>query len=211
MANASFGPWEPLSVGEVSEVFASFPGQWWIAGGWAIDLWIGRQTRQHEDIDVLICRTDQAALFDLLPGWEIHAAGMPNGLTLWEPATPFPAEVHDIWCRPRADAPWTLQVMLLETEGDRWIFRRDSRIGGPLDRLGHLRDGVPFLVPEVQLLFKSKAQRAKDQADLQNVLQTMPEDRIRWLLAALALHDPGNSWCPVLADALAGSSDRGPL
>ncbi len=68
MANASFCPWEPLSVEEVSEAFASFPGQWWIAGGWAIDLWIGRQTRPHDDIDVLICCTDQAALFDLLPG-----------------------------------------------------------------------------------------------------------------------------------------------
>ncbi len=136
---------------------------------------------------------------------------MPAGLTLWKTGTPFPAEVHDIWCRPRADAPWALQAMLFETEGDRWIFRRDSRIGGSLDRLGHLRDGVPFLVPEVQLLFKSRAQRTKDQADFQNVLPAMPAERIRWLFAALTLHDPGNSWCPVLAGALAGSGDRGPL
>ena len=46
--------WQPLSVQETVDLLYSLPVPWWIAGGWAIDLYLGRQTRPHEDIDVLI-------------------------------------------------------------------------------------------------------------------------------------------------------------
>jgi hypothetical protein len=32
---------------------------WCIGGGWAIDLWLGRVTRRHADVDVVILRRDQ--------------------------------------------------------------------------------------------------------------------------------------------------------
>lgn len=51
--------WKPLSVSEVKSLFKPFHLQWWIAGGWAIDLFLGEQTRPHDDIDILIRRDDQ--------------------------------------------------------------------------------------------------------------------------------------------------------
>lgn len=45
------GPWAPLSVAGMRSVMAGFPAPWWIAGGWAVDLSLGRQTRPHGDID----------------------------------------------------------------------------------------------------------------------------------------------------------------
>jgi hypothetical protein len=43
----------------------------WFFGGWAVDLWAGRQTRAHEDIDVLVQRTDEARVDAALTaaGW----------------------------------------------------------------------------------------------------------------------------------------------
>ena len=46
-----------------------------IAGGWAIDLFLGRQTRPHHDLDIQILRRDQAALRGLLADWDLHLAG----------------------------------------------------------------------------------------------------------------------------------------
>lgn len=51
--------WEPLSVEEVVDLMSGLQVPWWIAGGWAIDLFLGRQTRAHGDTDVLIRRDDQ--------------------------------------------------------------------------------------------------------------------------------------------------------
>ena len=47
-----FGVWQPWSVHEVALLFSSVTVPWWIAGGWALDLFLGIQTREHEDIDV---------------------------------------------------------------------------------------------------------------------------------------------------------------
>lgn len=43
----------------------------WFFGGWAVDLWVGRLTRPHDDIDLLVWRNDEARVHDALEagGW----------------------------------------------------------------------------------------------------------------------------------------------
>src|SRR6266571_6237524 len=60
----TFGP-----VLEAADVMRGFPHPWYIAGGWAIDLYIGHETREHDDIDVAILRDDQAQLRTHLAPW----------------------------------------------------------------------------------------------------------------------------------------------
>lgn len=43
------------------ELFAPYPARYWIAGGWAVDLMVGRQRREHSDVDVLILANDLPA------------------------------------------------------------------------------------------------------------------------------------------------------
>jgi hypothetical protein len=40
----------------------------WFFGGWAVDLWVGRLTRPHDDIDVLVWRRDEARVDEALQG-----------------------------------------------------------------------------------------------------------------------------------------------
>ena len=54
---ASFGPIEAFA-----RIMAGFPQPWYVAGGWAIDLFGGRVTRAHEDLEVAVCRRDLGAL-----------------------------------------------------------------------------------------------------------------------------------------------------
>ena len=51
-----------------------FDGQWGIAGGWAIDLFIGKETRPHSDVEVAIFREDQHLLKQTLPDWSFEKA-----------------------------------------------------------------------------------------------------------------------------------------
>src|SRR5436309_9760576 len=60
----TFGP-----VLEVARLMRGFPRPWYIAGGWAIDIFLGRETREHDDIDVSVLRNDQAKLRTHLAAW----------------------------------------------------------------------------------------------------------------------------------------------
>ena len=40
----------------------------WFFGGWAVDLWVGRVTRDHDDIDVMVWRDDESRVHEALVG-----------------------------------------------------------------------------------------------------------------------------------------------
>jgi hypothetical protein len=76
----------------VATAFSSFSAPWWIAGGWAIDLYLGCVSRTHHDIDVLILRRDQVLLHAALGGFELkkiipHPEGISGQGTIlqWAP------------------------------------------------------------------------------------------------------------------------------
>lgn len=47
-----------------------FSRPWFVAGGWAIDLFLDRVTREHSDIEIAVLREDQLALQRHLVGWQ---------------------------------------------------------------------------------------------------------------------------------------------
>ena len=190
------GRWKPLSPAEVSDLLAKLDSHWWIAGGWAIDLHLGEQTRAHDDIDVLILRDDQSEVQRHLSDWDLHAADPPGTLRPWTTGEVLPAQVHDIWCRPRPASSWWLQLMICDASRGEWVYRRDSRIRLPLADLDGPASDVDHrvLTPEVQLLYKSKNPRAKDEADFQAVRTSLDASKQRWLAESLALVSPGHHW-----------------
>jgi len=201
MANANdLGPWDPMIPSDIAILFTGYPGIWCIAGGWALDLFCGVESRPHDDIDVLVLRDDLALLHKALPGWELHAAH--GTLAPWHAGTSLPDAVHDIWCRKagRSDSsdeavaserPWQVQLIVLETDGDDWLFRRDDRIRGPLRDLTCQRDGLPVLVPEIQLLYKARLpNRPKDEADFTTVAPHLRGTQRHWLARFISLLYP---------------------
>jgi hypothetical protein len=192
-----WGGWEPASLTEVASIFAGEPAPWWIAGGYAIELAVGRAFREHGDVDVLVLRRDQLLIQRALPGWQWHAADPPGILRPWRPGEVLPPDVHDIWCRPGPDAPWRIQFMLDESAGDEWVARRDPRIRRPLADLGRVTsEGIPYLAPEIQLFYKARGQRRKDETDFAAALPVLDSAARQWLYAALSLvHGEQHPWC----------------
>ncbi|MFF2023098.1 nucleotidyltransferase domain-containing protein [Streptomyces sp. NPDC058171] len=188
-------PWEPAPLSTVVEWFAAASVPWWIAGGHAIELAVGRTVRAHGDIDVLLLRRDQLAVQEVLAGWEWWAADPPGELRPWAPGEVLPVGVHDIWCRPGSTAPWRLQVMLDEAEGGHWVSRRNPRVRRPLDLVGaRTPEGVPHLAPEVQLFYKAKQPGAKDEQDFAAALPVLGAEQRRWLAGAVAATYGDHPW-----------------
>ncbi len=65
------------------EVLQSLRRPWFVAGGWAIDLFLSREIRNDQDIDIGIFREDQLELRRHLANWKWEKA--VNGtLVCWE-------------------------------------------------------------------------------------------------------------------------------
>ncbi len=185
-----------MSPAEVAEVFGGCRAPWWIAGGYAIELAAGRPLRSHGDIDVLLLRRDQLAIQRALPGWQWHAADPPGSLRPWRPAEQLPDGVHDIWCRPGPDEPWQVQFMLDESADGDWVSRRDARVRRPIASLGFVTAaGIPCLAPEIQLFYKAKGMRAKDETDFTAALPLLTPRQREWLGDALSVaYGPHHPW-----------------
>ena len=198
-STATTDPWEPLTPDEVAARLDPTGVVWMIAGGVAVDLFVGRRTRAHGDLDVLLLRRDQAAVHEAFRGWQVCAADPPGHLRPWLPGEVLPATVHDVWCRSDPAGPWQVQVMLEESDGDAWVSRRDPGLRRPLDGMRRTTArGLPYLTPEVQLYYKAKAPRPKDVADLRAALPRLTGEQRTWLRAAVARTWPSHEWMACL-------------
>lgn len=193
------GAWQPWLPQEVTNFFSALTVPWWIAGGWALDLFLGFQGRKHDDIDIEFLRRDQQAIRVLLREWDVQEAHPELGANWpfreWELGRDLSVGVHDIWCRPHKEAPWTLQFMVADTSDDQWLCRRDARIQRPLASVGRRTDdGIPYIAPEIQLLYKAKGLRPKDEVDFARTLPYLDEESRSWLAQALAVVHPDHPW-----------------
>lgn len=62
---------QTAALASAAEALDSAGLEHWFFGGWAVDLWVGRVTRVHDDIDVLVLRVDESRVDAALAaaGW----------------------------------------------------------------------------------------------------------------------------------------------
>ena len=177
---------------QVLSLLDGFGKPWWVAGGWAVDLFIGRPTRPHKDIEIALFRNDQSALQEHLGGWNLRKV-VDHRLVPWLPGELLTLPVHEIHGRgPEGQA---LEILLNEYDRGRWAFRRDIGITRPAKLISdRSADGVPFLRPEIVLLYKSNDPRPDDQADFERAAPLLDPESHAWLRVALQRHRPGHPW-----------------
>lgn len=195
MSHDALGEWRPLSPAELRTILDGQPARWWIAGGRALELFAARSWRAHGDVDAGILRADQARVFAALErDWELHAAHAGR-LTRLRPGELASLEANSIWCRAGAGEPWRFELLLDSSDGDDWVFRRDPAVRVPIAELvRHGADGCPYLRPDVQLLYKAKHQRPRDDADFTAVVPLLDRESRGWLRRALTRVDPNHPW-----------------
>lgn len=207
--------WEPMSVEDAANLMSGVGVKWWIAGGWAIDLFLGRQTRTHHDIDILIRRDDQFAGQDHLAdkGLLLYKTQQP-GLKPWLRGEFIDRPVDDVSCRWSPGTPWVLQLMLLCTDGDQWAFKRDPTFRGRIGSLGQSTSfGIPYMRPHIQLFYKAKRETLdKDQSDFNLAVPQMLREDQAWLLQRLKERfSDGHRWIDQLKNTMAQQSPAGDI
>lgn len=189
-----------------TSVWKGFPGRWWVAGGWAIDLAIGSVTRAHDDIDFAVLRRDANAVRAQLKNWDVRIA-MNGTLREWKSGPLAPSE-YQIWAREESEPkptdvkafaadPTFFEVLIEEHDDDRWVYRRSALVGRPIEEFSRARFGMSFVAPDVQLLFKSKphpSYDAKNDEDFRRCLPHLDASERSWLREALTLASPGHRW-----------------
>jgi hypothetical protein len=145
----------------VCRFLAAFPEPWWVGGGWAIDVWAGAPSREHEDVEICVLRQDQAALQAYCAGWHFFTPLSDQ----WAPMAvgellEFPRSMWQLRSSPEtpiADGmPPEFEFILNDVADGEWIFRHDPSIRVPFERvLGPSPLGLPVAAPELLLLHKA--------------------------------------------------------
>ena len=210
---------------------------WAVCGGHAIDLFIGRQTRDHQDVDVAVFWDQRERLLNYL---------LTGGFRIFEPENGLLREVtgaednfrrnDNLWCiagdspaykierdhanfyrittrRRHQDTLDFIEFLFNRRNGDQFIYKRDKSI---THESAILRSGagMPYLAPELVLLYKSvfiRSAESRDPADIDRVSRCrhdfaaaaplLDERRKCWLEHALRISYPnGHEWLDVLRE-----------
>ncbi|MBN3834919.1 amino acid transporter [Burkholderia sp. Ac-20344] len=190
--------WKAWHPAELAQRLSAIHLPWCVVGGWALDLWHGAQTREHDDLEFTILREDFGAFrraFGDLAFYTAHA-GVVEKLPENRDA---PAGVMQFWGFDRADGSWRIDMMIEPGTAESWAYKRAPSFKRPrAEMVMKTADGVPYLNPSAVLLFKARDRRPKDQQDFDRALPKLPAAERAWLKGCLDVLHPGNEWARAL-------------
>lgn len=201
------------------DLLAGFGPAWCLCGGWAADAWLGRQTRDHCDVDIAVFHRDQHAVFEHLPGWALvaHDPNVPDDTTRqWNGRRlDLPAHIHV----PRLGSPLAtsatlthtaveFEFLLNERSGHDWVLNREHGMAVPLERCVRPSPwGLPTASAEVVLFFKAGGNltaaeaetstdilRPHDEQDFFALLPILTAAQRSWLRESLGTAQPDHPW-----------------
>jgi Aminoglycoside-2''-adenylyltransferase len=184
--------WDAWRPEEVARRLTGVSAPWCVAAGWAIELFLGSERREHEDLEIAVPSHRFGELAEALAGFELF---VPGGRCV----TPWPERAgdhHQTWVRDPGTGRWRLDVFREPADGGTWICRRDESIRLPYAHvIEHTTDGIPYLRPEIVVLFKAKHSHLdKNALDFADTLPRLEADRRAWLADALGRVHPGHAW-----------------
>jgi len=186
------------------QIMSGYNKPWYVAGGWALDLYIGRERRPHYDLDIATYREDQLTLQQHFAGHHLQKYTGPDGaeyLETWAPGELLVLPDFQIVLEKNEEGYAAVELLLNESQGDEWIWRKNQEVRYPKAQAGITSsEGIPFLSPEIVLLFKSQhvwggnVNELKDQRDFAELLDILEFERRTWLKTTLETHYPDHKW-----------------
>jgi hypothetical protein len=182
---------------ELREIMGGYNKLWAVTGGWAIDLFLNRVTRVHEDIEIAIYRKEQLILQRYLHQWKLekctpHSDQKPME---WKAGEYLELPIHEIHASKKDEAISKFEILLNENDKSNWLYRRNPEINlKKHDVIRMSTAGIPILNPVIVLLYKSKNPEEKDNQDFKNsCLRLNPKDKA-WLKASVKFLYPSHPW-----------------
>ena len=149
---------------------------------------------QPADVDVGILKCDAPVVLSALASWQFFEA-KDDRLTALPPGALPRNDVNSLWGRRIGSSLWEIEIMLEHADGEHWIYRRAPEIRRPFaEILCRAECDLKYLAPEIQLLYKSKGVRPKDDEDFRSTVPKLSAAACDWLRDSLAISQPGHRW-----------------
>lgn len=181
-------------IGDVERVLDKAPFEWLIAGGYGLELFLGHETREHSDVDIVVFRKDVTAVFDFLSSYDLQVVTGPGELLAHSKASDLTEERHSIWVKDKEAEDYLFELLFNDSDVTNWIYRRNKQITLPLDKSVIEVGELKILAPEIILLYKSKDPRDIDEQDFKNVFPSLSSESKTWLKNAIQLDYPDHTW-----------------
>jgi len=193
-------PWDPWRPEDVARLLDPAGFRWYVAAGWAIDLFLGGKPRSHEDLEITVPNSRFDEVAEALGRFEIFVITDRREATPLEQARDRLADTHQTWIRDPSTRCWCFDVFREPSDGETWICRRDPSITLPYAHvIERTENGIPYGRPEIVLLFKAKhAQEEKNERDFARTLPALEPARRAWLRGALERVHPAHPWLAAL-------------
>jgi len=192
--------WQAWRPEDVAWLLEGVQTPWYVAAGWALELFLGGGHREHDDLEIAVPNSRFDEVAEALGDLEIFLITDRREATPLAEARGRFFDTHQTWVREPDTGFWRFDVFREPSDGDTWICRREPALRLLYEHLiERTDDGIPYGRPEVILLMKAKhAQLEKNERDLEAVLPRLDAERRTWLRDAVALVHPGHAWLDVL-------------
>lgn len=166
---------QPLLPEELKSLLKGF-SDWGLAGGWSLDWLMNSSLRSHNDTDIAVLRRDIPACLEALSHFHVYLCVGDSELHLWD-GSAIACEVHSLWIK-RGNTP-VLQILVFDEINGMVSYRRDLRIGWPVDSMFVECRGLRLLNPMITVLFKlhGRSIGSKDCVDVSALIKFFSEKR----------------------------------
>lgn len=219
----------------LGEFFRGAEFEWCVCGGYAIDLFTGHNSRSHQDLDIALFWQDKKKVieFMLKSGWRVFEAFGGGSIFELTDSSDFSTDKHNLFCFTADNTnchltaigngmyKFTLdgkaqnnlklnyiEFLFNQKQEDRFLYASNNAISRPIGDAVLKQDGIPFLAPEIVLLYKScyiESLEKEDESALHAVSAAMNDfnlllpklnnERKEWLKKALrAVYPSGHAW-----------------
>jgi hypothetical protein len=169
---------------KIKSIMDKFGYPWFIAGEWAIDLFLNDETQVHNDIEIGIYRKNQMQLFRFFDKQRKYYIDNRNTFGKHEKHEwnkeylQFP--IHEIYIRYEESE---IEVLLNEKDSDNWIYGKNSKVR--LDEkkvIQFTENEIPYLCPEIILFQKIEDIGIKAIDNTSKIIIKMNDSQRNWLM-----------------------------
>lgn len=208
-------------IEEAAELLKGLDASWMFCGGYAIDMFLGRETRKHGDIDICVFENDRNTIknYMLDRGWDVYEFRGMGKLRKLDRETESDTNRNLMCLKPGCrlvdfypcDEPGLLYYLFHHTgmeefdyieflfnnaEDGRFVFNKELGIYRELDKAVLNSVGHSYLAPEIALLYKaSNADDENNRHDYEAAIPELDDEQRKWLREGLELRYPDDhSW-----------------
>lgn len=169
--------------------------RWCVVGGWALELAGVIPGRPHSDLEIAVPQFEFDRLKDWLAPYEFFVIG-PDGMWPADGAGGAYFDNPQTFVLDPEAGVWRADVIRSQYDGDTWVFQFDRSIRRAyVDAVAFTADGIPYLRPELVLLYKAVLLGERNQADFDASVDALGAAARRCLADSLNdVAGPGHPW-----------------